>query len=359
MSGGVDSSVAAALLLKQGYDVIGATMNLWPRKSVAEADNRHAVCCSLEAVDDARRVADRLGIPHYTLNFRDVFDREVVRNFVEEYARGRTPNPCIRCNRYVKFDALLRKALALGASYVATGHYARIEEKEDGTYGLRKAAYGEKDQSYALYSLTQEQLSHTLFPLGDIPKSETRKIAADLGLVTAEKPESMELCFVTEGDYGQFVAARLPAAARPGPIRSVNGEVLGTHSGVALFTIGQRRGIGVGGKSALYVVDIIPQENTVVVGAREDLYSTGLVAEDVNWISEIETGAPLRVRAKIRYRSTEVPAIATAQEDRTLTVEFDEPQRAVSPGQAVVLYDGDFVVGGGTITRGWGMGNRG
>ncbi len=351
MSGGVDSSVAAALLVQQGYSVIGVTMNLWPRKSIVEADNRHSVCCSLESVDNARRVADRLGIPHYTLNFREIFDREVVRNFVQEYARGRTPNPCIRCNRYVKFEALLRKAIGLGARYVATGHYARVDRGAGGRFRLRKALHGEKDQSYALYSLTQEQLAHTLFPLGEMPKSETRRIAAELGLATADKPESMELCFVPDGHYGSFVSEKLPSAARPGPIRNVRGDVVGSHPGVALFTIGQRKGLGVASGRPLYVVDILPDENTIVVGEEQDLVSHGLDAEDMNWVSAERPESPVRITAKIRYRASEVPAVVEAGPDATARIVFDDPQRAVSPGQAVVLYDGDAVLGGGTILR--------
>ena len=351
MSGGVDSSVAAALLVQQGYRVIGATMNLWPRKSMVEADTRHNICCSLESVDDARRVSDRLGIPHYVLNFRDLFERQVVRNFAEEYARGRTPNPCIRCNRYVKFDALLNKALSLGASFVATGHYARISRAEDGRYQLRQALHGGKDQSYALYSLTQEQLAHTIFPLGDLPKSETRRIAADLDLATAEKPESQELCFVPDGDYTGYLSTQLAGVNRSGPIKDLSGRVVGTHQGVAFYTIGQRKGLGIASSKPAYVVEILPEENTVVVGQPEDLLSPGLIADDINWVSVERPAGPIRVNVKIRYRSAEVPATATGHPDGSLLVEFDQPQRAVSPGQAVVLYQGDLVIAGGTIQK--------
>ena len=351
MSGGVDSSVAAALLLEQGYNVVGVTMNLWPRKSMVEADTRHNICCSLESVNDARRVADRLGIPHYTLNFRDVFDREVVRDFLAEYARGRTPNPCIRCNRFVKFDALLAKALSWGANYIATGHYARVERSPEGRYLLKKALYSAKDQSYALYSLSQQQLAHTLFPLGGLEKSETRRIAADLGLATADKPESQELCFVPDGDYVGYISQRLPSAAMPGPIRNLKGEVLGTHPGIAFFTVGQRKGLGIATGKPLFVVELLPEENTVVVGEREELYSRGLLADDANWIAMVRPVGQIRVSAKIRYRSTDVPALAEMGLDGSVRIEFDEPQRAVSPGQAVVLYDDDTVVGGATIRR--------
>jgi len=351
MSGGVDSSVAAALLVEQGYRVIGVTMNLWPRKSLVTVDTRHSACCSLEAVEDARRVANRLGIPHYALNFRDVFEREVVRNFLAEYSGGRTPNPCIRCNRFVKFEALLDKARSWGAEFLATGHYARVDRTVGGRFVLRKALHTSKDQSYALYSLTQDQLACTLFPLGTLEKRETRRIAAELELVTAEKPDSQELCFVPDDDYAAYLRQELPSAARPGPIRNLEGEVLGTHQGVAFYTVGQRKGLGIAALEPLYVVDILPTENAIVVGGRDQLYSAGLVAEDVNWVSMEVPEEPIRVAAKIRYRAAEVPATARVREDATLEVTFDEPQRAVSPGQAVVLYQGDAVVAGGTIER--------
>lgn len=351
MSGGVDSSVAAALLKQQGHDVIGVTLNVWPEASPADADGRNGACCSLDSVEDARRVADRLGVPHYTLNFRDVFDRTVVRNFVAEYAGGRTPNPCVRCNRFVKFEALLAKALSWGAEHLATGHYARVGRSADGRYTLRRAVDGSKDQSYALYSLTQEQLARALFPLGEMEKAETRRLAAEFGLVTAEKPESQEICFVPDDDHASFLRSRLPATARPGPIRTRQGEVLGTHPGVAFFTVGQRRGLRLAARRPLYVVEIVPEENAVVVGELAEVYSHGLVAEDVNWVSIEEPEEPIRVDVRIRYRASEVPAWARVRPDGALVVEFDEPQRAVSPGQAVVLYQGDLVVGGGTIAR--------
>ncbi|MHB8991255.1 MAG: tRNA 2-thiouridine(34) synthase MnmA [Chloroflexota bacterium] len=351
MSGGVDSSVAAALLKQQGYDVMGITLNVWPEKSLVEADTRHSACCSLDSVEDARRVADLVGIPHYTLNFRDIFDRTVIEDFAQEYLRGRTPNPCVRCNRFVKFDALLAKARSLGAEWLATGHYARVGRSEGGRYLLRKAVDGSKDQSYALYSLTQEQLAHTLFPLGGMEKSETRRIAAKLGLVTAEKPDSQEICFVPDNDYSGFLRRRIPSAARPGPILDRKGEVLGTHPGIAFFTVGQRKGLGLASGDPLYVLEIIPERNAVVVGKREALYSPGLIAEDLNWVSVEQPAEPIRVEARIRYRAVAVPAAARMQEEGRLLLEFDEPQRAVSPGQSVVLYQGDRVVAGGTIER--------
>lgn len=351
MSGGVDSSVAAALLKEQGYSVIGVTLNVWPEYAVVEAGSPHRACCSLDSVEDARRVADRLDIPHYTLNFRDIFDQAVIQNFLDEYLRGRTPNPCVRCNRFVKFEALLSRARSWEADYLATGHYARVGRSDDGRSTLRKAVDPSKDQSYALYSLTQQQLARTLFPLGELRKSETRRIAARLGLVTAEKPESQEICFVPDDDYSGFIRRRLPSAARPGPIRNREGELLGSHQGIAFFTVGQRRGLGIASGRPLYVLEILPEENAIVVGPRDELYSPGLLADDLNWVSIDEPGDAIRVAARIRYRAAEIPALARVRRDGKLEVRFDEPQRAVSPGQTVVLYDGDLVVAGGTIVE--------
>lgn len=351
MSGGVDSSVAAALLKEQGYRVMGVTLNVWPETGLVEADTRHNACCSLESVEDARRVADLLGIAHYTLNFREIFDQTVIQDFLREYLRGRTPNPCVRCNRFVKFEALMAKARSLDAEFLATGHYARIGRSESGRCTLRKAADASKDQSYALYSLTQQQLARTLFPLGEMEKSETRRIAAQLGLVTAAKPDSQEICFVQNDDYAGFLRGRIPSAARPGPILDEGGEQIGTHPGIAFYTVGQRKGLGLAARQPLYVLKIVPERNAIVVGEREGLYSPGLTAEDLNWVSLEQPAEPIRVAARIRYRATEVPATARVLEDGTLAVEFDEPQRAVSPGQAVVLYQGDAVAVGGTIAK--------
>ena len=349
MSGGVDSSVAAALLKEQGYNVIGVTLNVWPEQGPAEHGVRHDGCCSLDSVEDARRVANELGIPHYTLNFRDLFDQAVVQNFLAEYQSGRTPNPCVRCNRFIKFEALMAKARSWGARHLATGHYARVDRSPEGRFTLRKAADPFKDQSYALYSLTQEQLAFTLFPLGELAKAETRRMAADLGLVTAQKAESQEICFVPDDDYAEYLRQRVPATAKPGPIRNRRGDVLGTHQGIAFYTVGQRKGLGIAVGRPLYVLEIVPRENAIVVGEEDEVYSRGLVADDLNWVSVGEPTEPIRANARIRYRSAEVPAVAWMQQDGTLAVEFDEPQRAVSPGQAVVLYQGDRVVGGGTI----------
>ncbi len=346
MSGGVDSSVAAALLADQGYDVIGITLNVWPRTTPAV--ERVDSCCSLAAVEDARRVADRLGIAHYTLNFREAFARCVIADFVEEYRRGRTPNPCIRCNEFIKFESLLHKALELGARYVATGHYVRVETS-DVRHLLRKGIDHGKDQSYVLYTLTQEQLAHTLFPLGSLTKVETRRVAQERLLPVAQKPESQEICFVPDNNYGGFLRDYVPGAAVPGPIVDKDGNQLGQHQGIICYTIGQRRGLGLPGPKPWYVVGIDAGENTIVVGHDEDLFADELVAENVNLIAWDKLDAPTKVSAKIRYRAPESPATAIPLDGNRLLVRFDHPQRAITPGQAVVLYQDDVVVGGATI----------
>lgn len=349
MSGGVDSSVAAALLVEQGFDVIGVTMRLWSPGNAWELGVSGG-CCSLDAVEDARRVADKLDIPYYVLNFSERFKETVVDYFVEEYRRGRTPNPCIACNRHLKFNLLLEKARSLGADYVATGHYAgRGYSPETRRYLLYKGRDSSKDQSYALYTLTQRQLKHTLFPLQEITKEEVREYAAKLGLVTASKPESQEICFVPDNDYKSFWEDYTGEKGRPGPILTLKGEVIGQHKGIHNYTIGQRRGLGVQAPYPLYVIDIVPERNAIVVGRDVDVYAKGLVAEDLNWISIAELTQPIRVEAKIRY--TALPAACTVfpQENGTVKVVFDDPVRAVTPGQAVVFYDGELVVGGGTI----------
>jgi tRNA-specific 2-thiouridylase len=353
MSGGVDSSVAAALLVKRGYEVVGITLQIWQE---SQTDPRHSGCCSLGAVVDARRVAKILGIPHYVLNFRQQFARTVIADFIEEYRRGRTPNPCVQCNRYVKFDAFLQKTDELGAQYIATGHYARIRyDEKSGRWLLLKAVSREKDQSYVLFSMTQAQLARTLFPLGDLPsKTETRALARELGLPVADKPDSQEICFVAEaGGYRAFLRSRVPDAVRPGEIRDVHGNLLGKHPGVAFFTIGQRRGLGLcGHKEPLYVVDIDATSNVVIVGTEEHLYCRRFLVEGVNWIAIDRLTKPLAVQARIRYNMPEAPATIFPTEDSTcVEVEFESPQRAVTPGQAAVFTRGDVVVGGGTISK--------
>ncbi len=356
MSGGVDSSVAAALLVERGYEVIGVTMQIWPQEEPLQ-EARQGGCCSLAAVEDARRVADRLGIPYYVVNMRDVFAETVIDYFVAEYARGRTPNPCIACNRFVKFSALLRKARELDARYLATGHYARVWfDAEQGRHVLARGRDRHKDQSYVLYNLTQEQLAQVLFPLGELTKGEVRRLAAERGLPVAGKPESQEICFITEEAYGDFVAARAPDKVRPGPILDRAGRVLGTHRGLVFYTVGQRRGLGVSSGKPLYVLEIDPERNALVVGPAEETLSGGLEAGDVNLIlldwEELRAARDgIAAEVQIRYRSAARPAVVRAAGGGRVEVWFASPQRAVTPGQAAVFYRGDLVLGGGVIER--------
>jgi tRNA-specific 2-thiouridylase len=348
MSGGVDSSVTAALLKQAGHDVIGVTLNVWPDLPNMPEMQREDACCALGAVEDARRVADTLEIPYYVLNFREVFEDRVIKDFVQTYASGRTPNPCIRCNQFIKFDALLIKARQLGAQYVATGHYARIEHGTPNR--LRKAADPSKDQSYVLYVMSQDRLGAAMMPLGDFTKSETRRLAFDLGLSVADKPESQDICFVPFKRYTEFIELYAPEVLQSGPIVDREGRQVGEHRGIALHTVGQRRGLGVAAGQPLFVTELDPSTNTVVVGRSEDLLKSTCRLEEVNWISGLAPVGPIRAMAKARYRSTEVACTAVFDEDG-VRIDFDEPQRALTPGQALVLYDGDYVLGGGTISR--------
>ena len=347
MSGGVDSSVAAALLRDRGYEVIGATMQIWP----AGEEENGGGCCSLSAVEDARRVAARLGIPYYVLNLREAFAQEVIEPFVAAYLRGLTPNPCLACNTRIKFGALLAKARAIGAARVATGHYARVDfDPARGRFILCRGLDPRKDQSYVLYGLSQEQLAASLFPLGVLRKEEVRALARRYGLPVAEKGESQEICFIRDDDYAGFIRAYPGREFTPGPIVDRAGRVLGRHRGLARYTIGQRKGLGIASPHPLYVIELRPAANEVVVGREEELYSSALFAEEVNWIG---FGPPLppglRVEAKIRYTAAPAAALVEPQgEDRAL-VRFDYPQRAIAPGQAVVFYRDDEVLGGGTI----------
>jgi len=347
MSGGVDSSVAAAILVEEGYDVIGITMRTWPGVAGLE-ETISRTCCSLSAIRDAERVAVKLGIPHYVLDFKDVFQQTVIDNFIEEYRRGRTPNPCIRCNQFVKFGALLTKAQAFGAEYVATGHYARIVQ-DGGHRLLKRGVDGSKDQSYALYSMTQAQLAHTLMPLGNLVKDETRRMAAKLGLAVANKPESQEICFVENRDYPGFIKQHAPEAAVTGPILDSEGNEIGRHEGIAFYTIGQRKRIGIAAGKPLYVIAIDPTRNAIIVGRNEDLLASELDAEDVNYISDEIPGEPIAVTAKVRYNMKDARALFTPLAGGQAHIRFDTPQRAITPGQAVVCYQGESVVAGGTI----------
>jgi tRNA-specific 2-thiouridylase len=346
MSGGVDSSVAAYLMRERGFDCVGVTMKLYSNGDVGADD---AVCCSARDADDARAVAWALGIPHYVFNFTADFDRNVIRRFVELYGQGRTPNPCVDCNRFIKFGRLLGRAMELDFSHVVTGHYARIEKRKDG-FALKKALDETKDQSYFLYAMTREQLAHTIFPLGEMKKTETREIAERQGFLNARKRESQDICFVPGGDYARFIERRTGKDLPPGDFVDETGAVLGRHRGQARYTVGQRKGLGsFPGRGPLFVRGRDAENDTVTLGGEESLYSRGLSAGEFNWIAE--PAGPIRVRARTRYRQAGQWATAERTGEDTARVEFDEPQRAVAPGQAVVLYDGDIVVGGGTIEK--------
>ena len=350
MSGGVDSAVAAYLTCQSGYACMGATMRLYDNTLLGT--DQESTCCSLDDVEDARSVAYRLGMSFYVFNFTGNFQEKVVEKFVRCYEYGLTPNPCIDCNRYLKFEQLLHRATELGCDYVVTGHYARIEQDATtGRYLLRKALHTDKDQSYVLYSLTQEQLAHTLFPLGGMEKAEVRRIAEEQGFLNARKKDSQDICFVPDGDYLAFMERYTGKQYTPGNFLDLNGKVVGTHKGAAGYTLGQRKGLGLAMGAPVYVCGKDMEQNTVTVGPNEALFSKTLRANDWNWFPFAELTQPLRVKAKARYRQAEQPATVYPEENGFARVEFDEPQRAITPGQAVVLYDGDLVVGGGTITH--------
>jgi len=356
MSGGVDSSLTAALLMEQGYDVIGVHMrlhHLHAQSRTATASGRlNKGCCSADDVDDARMVCYELGIPFYVLDFEGDFRKTVIQNFVNEYSAGRTPYPCLMCNRYVKFDSLLKRAAQLEAAHLATGHYARITfDEQTGRYSLRKALDPSKDQSYVLYHLGQSELSRLLFPMGDYAKTHVREMSADRNLVTADKPDSMEICFIPNNNYRTFLDKVSPGMARPGAMVDTAGNVVGTHSGVPNYTVGQRKGLGALGADPHFVIELRPEDNQVVVGTDNELLRDTLTADDVHWTSGEAPIEPFCANVKIRYRAPEVPAFVTPLPNRRLHVAFDTPQRAVTPGQAAVVYIDDEVLGGGTIER--------
>jgi tRNA-specific 2-thiouridylase len=352
MSGGVDSSVAAALLVEQGHEAIGVTLRVWPWKESDDPVRRFGSCCSAESVDDAREVARRLAIPYYVLNSEEEFARTVIEPFIGAYRQGRTPVPCVECNKNLKFGSLRRRAHAWDATAVATGHYARIAKDEiTGRHLLLKARDARKDQSDFLWPLTQAELAAARFPVGDLTKAEVREHARRLRLVTADKPESQEICFIPDNDYRGFLQRRDPAVSRPGPIVDGAGAVLGQHGGVVNYTIGQRRGLGLSGRRPLYVVDIDADTNTVTVGDGDALEQDRLLAEHVNFIACEPPVRPLRVQAKIRHNHPAAWATVRSATPGVAEVIFDEPQRAITPGQSVVWYDGEMVVGGGVIGR--------
>jgi tRNA-specific 2-thiouridylase len=347
MSGGVDSSVAASLLADAGHDVVGLSMQLYDQREGAES---FGSCCSLDDLQDARRVAAAIGVPHYIVNFEEEFQQTVVRNFVAEYASGRTPIPCVHCNADLKFSTLLDRASGFDAAGVATGHYARVRFDEDlGRFRLLRGVDRDKDQSYFLFTLTQDQLAHALFPVGHLTKAEVRAHADRLGLAVANKPDSHEICFVPDHDTGGFVERQLAAAPAGGDIVDSSGRVVGQHRGIHRYTVGQRKGLGISGAVPLYVVKLEPADARVVVGTREELGGTTVEASGVNWIAGTPPATPRRVTARIRHRHADAPATVTSTGDASARLVFDEPQTAIAPGQAVVFYDDEDVVGGGWI----------
>ncbi len=347
MSGGVDSSVAAYLLKEQGYDVIGVTMQLWQDEDVTKEDGGS---CGLSAVDDAKKVAEALKIPYYVMNFQKEFKCRVMDYFVEDYLQGRTPNPCIMCNRHVKWEALLNRAKELGADYIATGHYARIDRLPNGRFAIRNSITASKDQTYALYKLTQFQLSHTLMPAGDYTKDEIRDIAKSLGLPVAHKPDSQEICFVPDQDYAAFIDREAPGRVPgPGNFVTAEGKVLGTHKGITHYTIGQRRGLEIAAGHRIFVTEIRPETNEVVLGENEDTFTDVVECDQVNFMAIEDLTETRRVLAKIRYNHKGEYCTIEKKPDGRVLCTFERPVRASTPGQAVVFYEGEHVLGGGTI----------
>ncbi|MBQ8923535.1 MAG: tRNA 2-thiouridine(34) synthase MnmA [Lachnospiraceae bacterium] len=348
MSGGVDSSVAAYLMVQNGYECTGATMKLYSNDDIAIPKGH--TCCSLDDVEDARYIASLLDIPYYVMNFSDQFKEKVMDKFINCYENGITPNPCIDCNRYLKFEYLYNRAKELGIDYVVTGHYAIIEyNNETRRYLLKKSPNTAKDQSYVLYSLTQEQLAHTQFPLGAMNKEDVRHLAEENGFINAKKHDSQDICFVPDGDYISFIEKYTEKIYPKGNFIDKDGNILGKHKGIIRYTIGQRKGLGLSFAEPMYVMNINPYDNTVMLGTNDELFTKELIADDMNWISIEKLTEPMRVSAKVRYRHKEAPATVYPIEGEKIKVIFDEPQRAITKGQAVVLYDSDIIVGGGTI----------
>ena len=349
MSGGVDSSVAACLLKEQGYDVIGVTMQIWQEEDPEQVEENGG-CCGLSAVDDARRVAWQLEIPYYVMNFRKEFKESVMDYFVDEYLHGHTPNPCIACNRYVKWEALLARSMEIGADYIATGHYARVMQLPNGRYTIQNSVTAAKDQTYALYNLTQEQLSRTLMPVGAYTKDEIRQIAEDHGLDVAKKKDSMEICFITDNDYAGFIERTVDNVPGPGNFVDKDGNVLGRHKGITHYTVGQRKGLNLAMGRPVFVTEIRPETGEVVIGGNDDVFSDYLVCDHVNWMAvDGLHGEEKTVMAKIRYSHKGAPCVIRELEDGRVECRFETPQRAITPGQAVVFYENDYVFGGGTI----------
>ncbi len=348
MSGGVDSSVAAWLLKQQGYDVIGVTMQIWQDEDETSLEE-HGGCCGLSAVDDARRVAAALDIPYYVMNFKQDFKENVIDYFVREYIDGRTPNPCIACNRYVKWESLLKRSIDIGADYIATGHYARVDKLPNGRYSIRTSKTAAKDQTYALYNLTQDQLAKTLMPVGEYAKDAIRKMAEDIGLLVAHKPDSQDICFVSDGDYASYIEENTEYKSQPGNFVQSDGTVVGRHKGIIHYTVGQRKGLGLSLGHPAFVLEIRPETNEVVVGTKEESMSHYVRANQVNFMAVEDLKEPKRVWGKIRYNHKGAWCTVERTGEDEILCNFEEEQRAITPGQAVVLYDGEYVLGGGTI----------